>query len=213
MNGYDFYYQPTEAIISNPRYDARLKIGEECEILKLTPDYFGIWDIISYYSEKLSVLDNAINMSLINNKFAFLLGARNKAAGEALKKMLDKRSDYIEQNITNAETKSKEAEVNFKQSEEAIIASRKQANELLIQAKSSAMEEKERILEEARQESLQIKKNAEADIERSKEEAKESIRQEMVQVALEASKELLKREVNSKDNERLVEDFIKGIDA
>ena len=37
-----------------------------------------------------SVLDNAINMSLINNKFAFLLGARNKAAGEALKKMLDK---------------------------------------------------------------------------------------------------------------------------
>ena len=90
LSGYDFYYQPTEAIISNPIYDARLRIGEECEILKLTPDYFGIWDIISYYSEKLSVLDNAINMSLINNKFAFLLGARNKAAGEALKKMLDK---------------------------------------------------------------------------------------------------------------------------
>ena len=90
LSGYDFYYQPTEAIISNPKYDARLKIGEECEILKLTPDYFGIWDIISYYAEKLSVLDNAINMSLINNKFAFLLGARNKAAGEALKKMLDK---------------------------------------------------------------------------------------------------------------------------
>ena len=90
LSGYDFYYQPTEAIISNPRYDARLQIGEQGEILKLTPDYFGIWDIISYYSEKLSVLDNAINMSLINNKFAFLLGARNKAAGEALKKMLDK---------------------------------------------------------------------------------------------------------------------------
>lgn len=90
LSGYNFYYQPTEAIISNPKYDARLKIGEGCEILKLTPDYFGVWDIISYYSEKLSVLDNAINMSLINNKFAFLLGARNKAAGEALKKMLDK---------------------------------------------------------------------------------------------------------------------------
>lgn len=90
LNGFDFYYQPTEAIISNPRLDARLKIGSECELLKLTPDYMGIWDVISYYSEKLSVLDNAINMSLINNKFAFLLGARNKTAGEALKKMLDK---------------------------------------------------------------------------------------------------------------------------
>ena len=29
-------------------------------------------------------------MSLINNKFAFILGARNKVAGQALKKMMDK---------------------------------------------------------------------------------------------------------------------------
>lgn len=90
LNGYNFYYQPTDAQISNPKFSATLKIGETCEIIKLTPDYFGIWDIISYYAEKLSVLDNAINMSLINNKFAFLLGARNKTASEALKKMLDK---------------------------------------------------------------------------------------------------------------------------
>lgn len=90
LKGYDFYYQPTDAIISNPKYSNDLVIGEECELIKLTPDYMGVWDIITYFSEKLSVLDNAINMSLINNKFAFLLGARNKAAGEALKKMLDK---------------------------------------------------------------------------------------------------------------------------
>ena len=90
LNGYNFYYQPTEALISNPLYSDKLTIGEQCEIIKLTPDYYGIWDIISYYAEKLSTLDNAINMSLINNKFAFLIGARNKTAGEALKKMLDK---------------------------------------------------------------------------------------------------------------------------
>lgn len=90
LKGINFYYQPTNVQISNPAYEADLEIGKECELLKLTPDYMGIWDIITYYAEKLSVLDNAINMSLINNKFAFLLGARNKAAGEALKKMLDK---------------------------------------------------------------------------------------------------------------------------
>ena len=61
-----------------------------CEILKLTPDFYGIWDIIEYYAAKLSTLDNAIDMSLINNKFAFFLGAKNKGMGEALKKMLDK---------------------------------------------------------------------------------------------------------------------------
>lgn len=90
LSGFDFYYQPTDVLISNPQLNTKLSIGTECELLKLTPDYMGVWDIISYYAEKLSVLDNAINMSLINNKFAFFLGARNKTAGEALKKMIDK---------------------------------------------------------------------------------------------------------------------------
>ena len=89
LSGFDFYYQPRIAIIANPLLSAELRIGEECELLKLTPDYMGVWDIIWYYAEKLSVMDNAINMSLINNKFAFFLGARNKTASNALKKMLD----------------------------------------------------------------------------------------------------------------------------
>ena len=89
LSGRDFYYQPTKAIVSNPDLSVDLQIGKECELLKLSPDYIGIWDIIEYYATKLSLLDNAINMSLINNKFAFLLGVRNKQAGAAVKKMLD----------------------------------------------------------------------------------------------------------------------------
>ena len=89
LSGFDFYYQPTKAIIANPIYNEELEIDKQCALLKLTPDYMGAWDIIWYTAEKLSILDNAINMSLINNKFAFFLGARNKTAGQALKKMLD----------------------------------------------------------------------------------------------------------------------------
>lgn len=94
LSGYNWYYQPSRALVANPLLPSGksldLEIGKDCEILKLTPDYSGIWDIISYYAEKLSLLDNAINMSLVNGKFSFLLGARNKVAGQALKKMLDK---------------------------------------------------------------------------------------------------------------------------
>ena len=93
LSGYDWYYRPTNAIISNPALQSEsldLKIGSDCEILKLTPDFLPVWDVLEYYAEKLSTLDNAINMSLINNKYAFMLGAKNKGAAEALKKMLDK---------------------------------------------------------------------------------------------------------------------------
>lgn len=90
LSGYNFYYQPTKALIANPLYDAELEISKDCEILKLTPDYYGAWDIISYYAEKLSALDNAINMSIVNNKYAFMIAAKTKAAAAAIKKMLDK---------------------------------------------------------------------------------------------------------------------------
>ena len=93
LMGYDLYYQPTKFIIANPHISIgnnEFTIGQDAELIKLTPDYMGIWDIISYYAEKLATLDNAINMSLINNKFAFMLAAKNKQASEAFKKMIDK---------------------------------------------------------------------------------------------------------------------------
>ena len=88
----DFYYQPTIAILSNPMLtdSVEMKIGQDCALVKLTPDYMGIWDVIEYYAEKLSNLDNAINMSIINNKMAYILGGKTKAAVQALKKMMDK---------------------------------------------------------------------------------------------------------------------------
>lgn len=92
LYGFNLYYQPTNYIVANPSINETLdlKIGEDVEILKLTPDYLGIWDIISYYSEKLSMLDSAINMSIINSKLAWILGARNKSIAQTIKKIFDK---------------------------------------------------------------------------------------------------------------------------
>lgn len=90
LSQYDFYYQPVTALIANPKLNVELTLHKEAELLKLTPDYMGVWDILTYYAEKLSSLDNAINMSIINNKFSFVLGAKNRGAAQALKKILDK---------------------------------------------------------------------------------------------------------------------------
>lgn len=94
----NFYYEPTKAILANPAlgYKANDKngkeliIGRDVEILKLTPDYMGVWDVISYYAEKLATIDVAINTAIINTKFAYVVGAKNKAAAEVLKKLFDK---------------------------------------------------------------------------------------------------------------------------
>lgn len=93
LTGYNFYYAPTKAILTNPALkdtSRELVIGKDVEILKLTPDYMGIWDVISYYAEKLATMDVAINTAIINTKFAYVIGAKNKAAAEVLKKLFDK---------------------------------------------------------------------------------------------------------------------------
>jgi len=95
IEGYDFYYHPKFFKLNNPYYanqgiDKTLEIGKDCELLRLTPDYKGIWDVITYYAEKLAVTDVAINSAIINSKFAYIIGAKNRAAAEVLKKLFDK---------------------------------------------------------------------------------------------------------------------------
>ena len=94
FKGYNFYYQPTSYLIANPSLDSsiELEIGKDCEIIKIAPDYLGIWDTISYFAEKLSMLDSAINMSITNSKLAWILGARNKSIAQTIKKIFDKVS-------------------------------------------------------------------------------------------------------------------------
>ena len=116
--GIDFYYQPTDYIVTNPKLQQTFKIHKDCEVIKLTPDYKGIWDIISYYAMLLSALDSGINMSIVNNKFAYLMGAKNKAAAETLKKIFDKIASgdpavIFDQSLLQMDPQSKEEPWSF----------------------------------------------------------------------------------------------------
>ena len=109
ISGFNFYYQPVRAVIANPKYSAQLTIGENCELLKLTPDFTGVWDIITYYAEKLAILESAINMNAINSKLAYIVTGKNKAAIESLKQMMDainrgNPTVFIDNRLTNDRT-------------------------------------------------------------------------------------------------------------
>lgn len=90
VSGYDFYYRPTTAIVTNPLLSKTFEIGKNCEILKLTPDYLGTFDTIYYYAEKMAELDCALKISIANEKNPKIYGASSKAKAETLKKIMDK---------------------------------------------------------------------------------------------------------------------------
>ena len=92
LSGYDFFYQPTKVIITNPlmKTSRELTIGKDVSLIKLTNDFRGVLDLCSYFAEKLATIDGAVNMNLINSKFGYLIGAKNKQSARAIEQMFDR---------------------------------------------------------------------------------------------------------------------------
>lgn len=91
LDGYDVFYQPADAVVSNPLLNKIriMRIGEECSIIKLNPDYHGISDICKYYAELLAMAGSALQTNLINSKFAYIFGAKNNTVAQTFKKIYD----------------------------------------------------------------------------------------------------------------------------
>lgn len=91
LRGYNVFYQPTHAVITNPLINGILEpeIDSQCVVIKLTPDYMGISDLISYYADLMALAGEAAGMNLENSKLAYIIGAKNKTMAESMKKLYD----------------------------------------------------------------------------------------------------------------------------
>ena len=91
LMGYNVYYQPTKAIITNPLLTGMLqpRIDVDCTIIKLQPDWGGIMDLVRYYANLMAQAAQATGVNLANSKAAVAFFARNKAGSEAYKKAYD----------------------------------------------------------------------------------------------------------------------------
>jgi hypothetical protein len=91
LSGYDVFYRPTNAVISNPLLNGILqpRIGKQCVLVKLQPDYGGIMDLVNYYADMLALCAEATGVNLVNSKLAYVFTATDKASAESFKKLYD----------------------------------------------------------------------------------------------------------------------------
>lgn len=91
LSGYNVFYQPTNAVISNPLLRGILqpRIGTECALIKMQPDYGSAWDIVAYYGDLMALSSEALGVNLVNSKLAYVFAAENKSAAESFKKLYD----------------------------------------------------------------------------------------------------------------------------
>lgn len=91
LKGYDVFYAPTHAVIANPLLSGILepRIGTQCELLKLQPDFSGILDLVGHYAEQMALASQSVSVNLLNSKLSYVFAAKTKALAEAFKKMYD----------------------------------------------------------------------------------------------------------------------------
>lgn len=92
ISGYGLYLQPTKMLIAQPFVQFEGTIGKNCAVIKLTPDYKGITDIVEHYALQLSKCCTSINVSLVNSRMSLLAYAKTKQGAETLKMILEKIS-------------------------------------------------------------------------------------------------------------------------
>ena len=90
--GRGIFYQPTHIIISNPLFAQTFycKIGTNCEVIKFSPNWSGVMDIITHYADLMALCIQDIGINLINSKVSFAFSTTSKTMENALKKLFDK---------------------------------------------------------------------------------------------------------------------------
>ena len=140
--------------------------------------------------------------------FVVLLIAVFYFAYKPVKKLLKQRGDYVEDKIKTAEQREKESQRLLDETNEEVKAKRIEAMGIVEKAKEDANKERNEILEKAKEEKQAELQRTREEIAQEIEASKDEIHREIVSVAIDASSKVLEREVNKKDNEKLIDSFI-----
>ncbi len=122
-----------------------------------------------------------------------------------LKRYSEKRRDYIEGNIRDAENAKKHYEGILSQSDEIISSAETEAQDIISKAEENAKKQADLIVQDAKNIAIMEQEKAANNIEQEKQKARDEIRKEIVNVALDASKEILAREINEEDNKKILD--------
>lgn len=132
-------------------------------------------------------------------------------AYKPLRRVIKARKDYIEHNLRDSEKAKEISERKASEGDQVVSDAKKQASTIIAKAKSDATISANEILVSAQKAAAEKQKAADEAIRQEEEKSRQVIHDEIVSVALAASKQVLGREVNEKDNARLVSEFVKNV--
>lgn len=128
----------------------------------------------------------------------------------AILSMLEKRQVVIREGVENAEKAQRDLVEATVRAEQVMLEARKQSQEIIAQAAKLAEREARRIEEEAHARAAQIEQQQVERIQQEAARARAELSRLVVNLSISAASKVISKSVDSKDNRRLVEEFVKS---
>ena len=127
--------------------------------------------------------------------------------------IIDARKSEIENDYAAAEGKLKTAENLKNRYESELAAVKERVAEKMSEAEAEAEALKKQIIDDSRREAAAITEKAMAEIAEEKEAAIRAVKSDMAQLAVDAAGKVIRANMDTETNKKLVADFIAGLDG
>ena len=122
-----------------------------------------------------------------------------------------KRADYIEGTVNEAKEMNAKAKALMEESDKQARQAAMEYRDIVAQAKEDALKTKTAIQEDANKEYKAKMDQARSEIEAEKAQAKAEMKQEIVEIAIDVATKVMNKDMDTKTNKALVEDFVEEV--
>lgn len=144
--------------------------------------------------------------------FLILVGILRLVAYKPIVRILQERSDKIQESLDKADSDAREADKLLAEYKAKIQEANVQAAAIRSEAEKRASEYVEAEKANVKRQIEDMKKAAEAEIERDRERAVEQLKGQMVALSLAAAGKIISKNISEADNEQIISEFVNKLD-
>ena len=154
----------------------------------------NIWNI-------LLSLANLLIIFLILKKFLF----------KPVQKVMNARREQVDKIYSEADQSRDSANRMKKEYEQKLASARQEADTMIKSAALTAQRRGDEIVSEAKSQASHVKQKAEEEIAQQKKQMLQDVRSEISELAVDIASKVVEREINQKDYDGFVDDFIQNV--
>src|SRR5690625_4385278 len=152
-----------------------------------------------------------IDMIVMLFFFVLLVYLVGKFAWGPVMNMMQKREEYVANEIDAAEKSRAEAEKASKEAVEQLRQTRQEAQQIIEDAKNAGIKQEEDIVASAKQEAERIKQAAQEEIQNEKDKALQALQDRVASLSVLIASKVIEKEISAQDQDKLIEDYIKQV--